>query len=72
MLFVATAIADQESQENDADAEFLEFLAEVDEATGDGFEQWLEEREEIGSCKQLDQQITLTCKNINNTMQNIK
>lgn len=28
-------------EEDEVDADFLEFLAEVDEATGDGFEIWL-------------------------------
>jgi len=28
-------------EDDEIDAEFLEFLAEVDEATGDGFDTWL-------------------------------
>jgi len=41
-LLLITAVQAEAIDEIPADADFLEFLAEVDEATGDGFEQWLE------------------------------
>ena len=41
-LFVLTTARAEQVEELHPDADFLEFLAEVDEATGDGFESWLE------------------------------
>lgn len=41
-LLVITTNVQAAIDNNQPDADFLEFLAEVDEATGDGFETWLE------------------------------
>lgn len=47
-MHVATAQANQNEApelvevETEADADFLTFLADIEEATGDGFEQWIE------------------------------
>ncbi len=42
LLLNVTANANQEDTE-EASADFLEFLADVEENTGDGFEAWLDE-----------------------------
>ncbi len=49
-----------QSNEEEIDAEFLEFLAEMEEVTGSGFDRWLEvDSEDMNnmSTKEIDQNI---------------
>lgn len=41
-IFLITSVQANTNNEELPDADFLVFLAEVDEATGDGFDTWLE------------------------------
>ena len=49
------------SNENtiEADANFLAFLADVEEATGDGFDQWLESGSILIDCNQNESNLPL-------------
>ena len=53
--FINIAYANEE-----VDAEFLEFLAEMEEVTGSGFDRWLEDDSEdmnVMNTKEIDQNI---------------
>lgn len=48
IFFVVTVKADQQGDELPS-ADFLDFLSEVEDATGDGFETWLETESDADS-----------------------
>jgi len=61
LVLVGTAQAQQNNalEPSEADADFLVFLAEVEAATGDGFEQWIETDSMLFNCNQNKPNIPL-------------
>ena len=61
LILTGTAQANQNDafEAIEADADFLAFLADVEEATGDGFEQWIETDSMLFDCNQNQPNIPL-------------
>jgi hypothetical protein len=43
VLLLLSIPAKSDTKQDDINEDFLEFLAEMEEATGDGFEQWIDD-----------------------------
>ncbi len=43
VLLLLSTPAKSDTKQDDINEDFLEFLAEMEEATGDGFEQWIDD-----------------------------
>ncbi len=61
LILTDTAQANQNDalETIEADADFLVFLADVEEASGDGFEQWIETDSMLFDCNQNQPNIPL-------------
>jgi len=59
MIFLLLAVkANTNQDQQEIDSDFLEFLADMEEVTGDGFENWLEAETETDINSEIDSSYT--------------